>query len=186
MVFIPEFELGILNGWLFFAAYLIIFGVTIFSFSTAIRTRLYDRSLWTKRQKRFTAVGKLFSLINMILFILTPIRLNSPLFILGVGLWAIGLIGLETALINYKNTPLDKPVTTGLYKISRNPQIFGIWIIFAGICFIIGSGISLLLLAGSIIFLHKVVLAEEEACLQQYGASYQSFMDNVSRYFLFF
>ncbi|WP_420631521.1 methyltransferase family protein [Candidatus Leptofilum sp.] len=182
----PELKLGILNGWLFFVAYLAVFGVTMFSFPTAVRARLYDRSLWTKRQRTLSAAGKLFSLANMILFVFSPIRSNSPLLIFGVGLWVLGLFGLETALFNYKNTPLDEPVTTGVYKISRNPQIFSIWIIFAGICFIIGSGLSLLLLAVSIAFLHTLVLAEEEACLKQYGDSYKAYMATVPRYFLFF
>ena len=187
MVFIPEFKLGVLNGWLFFLGYLVIFGVTMSRFKTAVRTRLYDRSLWTSRQKRLTVIGKLFSLANIALFIVSPIRFNSPVFALGVGLWAVGLIGLTTALLNYNQTSLNVPVTKGLYRISRNPQVFSIWVLVIGICIIVGSGLSLLLMAISLIFLHTSVLAEEEACLQRYGASYQAFMDKeVPRYFAFF
>ena len=33
---------------------------------------------------------------------------------------------------------------------------------------------------------HYRLLAEEHACLIQYGSSYQEYMDRVPRYFLFF
>lgn len=82
--------------------------------------------------------------------------------------------------------PLDVPVTKGFYRISRNPQIFSIWVVFLGIGLMIGSGISLLLIAVSFLFLHTSTLAEEKACLEQYGQSYRNFMNSVPRYFLFF
>ena len=186
MDFIPSFKPGLLNGWLFFAGYLVVFGITMFSFSKPVRARLYDRSLWTKKHRILSAIGKLFSLSNMVLFVLNPLRFDSPYFILGVILWALGLIGLVTALWNFNSTPLDVPVTRGIYKISRNPQIFSIYTIFTGICFMIGSGLCLLLLVISVFFLHNLVLAEEESCLQQYGNSYRDFMTRVPRYFLFF
>ncbi|MEM7114887.1 MAG: methyltransferase [Chloroflexota bacterium] len=186
MTFLPEFKLGLASGWLFFVAYLVVFGLTISRFKTAVRARLYDRSLWTKQQQTVTAMGKVFSVVNMVLFVFSPIHFDSPLFVLGVGLWAAGLLGLVTALLNYNATPLDIPVTTGIYKLSRNPQIFTIWVIFLGICFIIGSGLSLLLLAVSAGLLHTAVLAEEAACLKQYGNSYQAYVAAVPRYFLVF
>lgn len=185
MVFIPEFELGILNGWLFFVGYVLVFGATMMRFETAVRTRLYDRSLWTKQQIRLTIIGKLFAFTNIPLFIISPIRFDSPLFAVGAGLWVVGLIGMGMALQNYNNTPLDVPVTTGVYKLSRNPQVFSIWMIFVGICLIIGSGLSLFIMTVSLVFMHTAVLAEEASCLQQYGESYQAFLEDVPRYFLF-
>jgi len=186
MVIIPELEIGLFNGWIPFAVYIIIFGITMACFPKAVRARLYDRSLWTDKQKILTTIGKLFSFTNIVLFFLSPVRFYLPVFIIGTVLWIAGVTGLITALINYRNTSLDVPVTRGLYRISRNPQIFSIWIIFLGICFLIGSGLSLFLFIISLVFLHTSVLAEENACLKQYGDSYRIFMDKVPRYFLFF
>ena len=186
MIFIPDFHIALLNGWIPFTVYLVIFGITMFSFPKEVRLRLYDRSRWTSRQKVLTAVGKLFSLANMVLFVFSPIRFDSPAFFTGCGLWLLGAVMMVTALVNYRNTPMDVPVTRGIYRISRNPQIFSIWLIVLGTCFIIGSGLSLLLMAVSLVFLHTSVLAEEKACLEQYGESYREFMGKVPRYFLFF
>ena len=55
-----------------------------------------------------------------------------------------------------------------------------------GICFIVGSGIALLVLLIAKIFAHFTILAEEEACLRLYGESYKEYMEKVPRYFIFF
>lgn len=185
MVFVPKLALGIIHGWLFFAAYLIVFGITIRIFPEDVRKRLYDRSRWTQKQKTLTAVGKLFTIANLVLFVLSPIRFGTGVFIAGVALWAVGLLALEIALVNYRNTPMDVPVTRGLYRISRNPQIFGVWLLFTGICLIIGSWLSLIIHAVSLVLLHRSVLAEEEACLDQYGDAYRELMRRAPRYFVF-
>jgi protein-S-isoprenylcysteine O-methyltransferase Ste14 len=185
VVLIPDFGFGILNGWLAFAAYLLVFAVTLFSFPGTVRSRLYDRSRWNRQQRILTAVGKVATLANLVLFVLSPLRSGFPIFYVGVGLWCLGLAGLTTARLNYGNTPLNTPVTRGVYRISRNPQVFSIWIIFLGICFMIGSGLSLIIMGFSLVFLHRSVLAEERACLEQYGDAYREYIKRVPRYAMF-
>ncbi len=90
------------------------------------------------------------------------------------------------AIVNFIKTPMNKPVTTGMYKISRHPQDTSIFISFIGICLCIGSWIALLILLISHIFKHYSVLAEEEACVEQYGESYKEYMKKIPRYMLFF
>jgi len=101
-------------------------------------------------------------------------------------LYGIGIIGLVGAMLNYWNTPPDQPVTRGIYKISRHPQIFSLFIIFLGVCMTIGSWPALLALLLSKLFQHFGILAEEQVCLKRYGESYRAYMERVPRYFLFF
>ena len=88
--------------------------------------------------------------------------------------------------MTYRLTPLNSPVTDGLYRISRNPQWVSLVLIFLGTTLMSGSwfvvGIVLLMAAVG----HYRILAEEQSCLAQYGSSYQDYMDRVPRYFLFF
>lgn len=186
MVLIPDYSFGIFNGWLIFFIYIAVFSTTVFTFPKEVRARLYDRSLWNPRQKALTIIGKSLTLVNLVLIVMSPIRLLFPFFHLGILLWGCGVIGLVLSLITYGRTPMGTPVIGGLYKISRNPQVFSIWILFIGICFAIGSGISLILMGLSLIFLHQSILAEEKSCIEQYGESYKSYMENCPRYFLFF
>jgi len=99
-------------------------------------------------------------------------------------LFALGLAGFVIALFNFKNAPLDQPVTRGLYRISRHPQQLMFFISFLGICVAIGSWLALFIQIVSSLFLHSRILAEEKACLERYGDSYRDYMKRVPRYFL--
>jgi protein-S-isoprenylcysteine O-methyltransferase Ste14 len=109
-------------------------------------SRLFDRSGWSVKQRAFTILGKVFSLACLILIILTPLKINASTFIVGVIWYVIGLAGLVVAMLNFKDTPLDQPVTRGIYKISRHPQIFSLFIVFLGVCISIGSWAALFVL----------------------------------------
>jgi protein-S-isoprenylcysteine O-methyltransferase Ste14 len=186
MELIPALEIGWLNGWILLAFEFLIQGFLLLSFPKEVAARLFDRSDWSVNQRVFTIIGKVFSLACLILIILTPLKINSIVFIVGLILYVIGLSGLVTAMLTYKNIPLSQPVTKGIYKISRHPQIVSLFIIFLGICVAIGSWVAIFMLMMSKLFQHFGILAEEEVCLRQYGESYRAFMERVPCYFLFF
>ena len=186
MKFIPRFGLGWLNGWFPLLIYVSIQAIVAFSCPKEVRARLIDRKEWTRQQKVFTVIGKLCSLINIIILFISPLTIGSAEFLIGIFFYFIGIITLSTAIINFKNAPLTKPIITGLYKISRNPQIVSIYIIFLGLILMIGSGISLIILLGSITGSHFSILGEEKRLKEQYGDSYLEFKKKVPRYFIFF
>jgi protein-S-isoprenylcysteine O-methyltransferase Ste14 len=101
-------------------------------------------------------------------------------------LYIAGLVGLAVAMVNFKDTPLDQPVTKGVYKISRHPQIVSLSVLFLGISLAIGSWAALLTLLLSRFFQHFGILAEEEVCLRRYGEPYRAYLTRIPRYFLFF
>ncbi|MFX1316170.1 MAG: methyltransferase family protein [Promethearchaeota archaeon] len=186
MDFLPKFSFGLLNGWIYFVFYLIIFILLMSTCSREIKKRLYDRSLWDKKTKIITAIGKLFSFANIIMIFLGVIQFGTVEFIIGTVLYSVGLIGLGIAITNYRNAPLDKPITSGLYKISRNPQMIMIYIMFTGMILVIASWINLIFLSITIICAHFSIIGEEKALIEQYGVSYKEYKEKVPRYFLFF
>lgn len=186
MELIPRLEIGWLNGWILLALEFLIQGLLLLVFSKDVVSRLFDRSGWNKKQRSFTIIGKVFSLACLILILLTPLNINSGVFIVGLFLYTIGITGLVVAMLNFKDTPPDQPVTQGIYKISRHPQIVALFIIFLGICVAIGSWLALFALILSKLLQHFGILAEEEICLGQYGESYLNYMKQIPRYFLFF
>ncbi len=186
MRFSPTLELGVLNGWLYFSLYLLIFGITLKSCSGEVRKRLYDRSLWDKRTKIIVKIGKLFSLVNIILIIFGVLAVDNPEFYIGNLLFILGLTILVLAIIHYRDAALDKPITRGLYRYSRNPQVTGIFIVFLGMVLVIGSWLNVILLSIAIISSHFGILGEEASLEKQYGESYIEFKKVVPRYFLFF
>lgn len=186
MEFIPEIGLGLLNGWLPLGFFYTIFGILLIAFPKSVVARLYDRSGWTQTQRYISVFGKLFMFSWIFLVIFTPLNISQSAFVLGILVYLVGLVGMVVALVNYKDAPLDQPVMEGLYKISRNPQQVTILIAFLGISLMVGSWLAVIILGIGAVFAHVRVLAEERACLEQYGSSYASYLEKVPRYFLFF
>jgi len=185
--FIPKLELGWFNGWIFLMVHVVLQAIFILTCSKEVKVRLFDRGTgWTKTQKTFTLIGKIFGLINIILIILSPLKFGSIEFIIGLIIFLIGLTGLVISILNFKNAPFDKPITTGLYKVSRNPQIITVYIIILGYTLLIGSWLSMILLFFSFMGQHFSLLGEERRLTEQYGDSYLEYKKKVPRYFLFF
>ena len=186
MTLFPELGLGWINGWILLAFEVLVQVSVLVFFPKNVVKRLFDRSGWNRKQRIYLLLGKVFSLICLVFIILTSLNIGSNLLFLGLILYAIGILGLVVSMFNFKNTPPDQPVTEGLYKVSRHPQIVSLFLIFAGICLAIGSWVALFALIVSRVLQHFSILAEEEVCLKQYGEPYQQFLQEVPRYFLFF
>jgi len=184
MELIPALEIGWGNGWVLLALLYLVYGFLLLVFPKDMTTRLYeyDRSSWSRRQRAFYVIGKLFVLVYFTLVILTPLKTGAVVFIPGIILFVLGLGGFVIALVNFRNTPLDQPVARGLYRISRHPQVFMLFILALGICMAIGSWPALFILLLSSLFGRARTLAEEEACLERYGDSYRAYMKRVPRY----
>jgi len=183
MELMPILEIGWLNGWILLAFEFLIQGFLLLIFPKTVVSRLFDRSGWSEKQKVFTIIGKAFSLVCLILIVLTPLKINSNVFIIGLVFYAVGLAGLVVAMMNFKDTPLNQPVIKGVYKISRHPQIVALFILFFGICIAIGSWAALFMLVVSKVWQHFGILAEEEVCLTRYGEAYGDYLKRVPRYF---
>ncbi|MCK5647222.1 MAG: hypothetical protein KAH97_10600 [Anaerolineales bacterium] len=186
MEFFPELKIGLFNGWLPLVLFYAVFGILLAIFPKDVVSRLYERSGWTRGMRIMRAFGLIFIFSWFLLAIFTPLKEGSPVFIIGGLIYALGLICFVIALFNYRDTPLDRPVTKGLYKISRNPQHVTLFLSFLGISIAIGSWIATLLISIGIVLGHMRILTEEKACLDQYGDAFKSYMEQVARYFVFF
>jgi protein-S-isoprenylcysteine O-methyltransferase Ste14 len=187
MELFPNLEIGFHYGWILLGFLYLTQGLLLLTFPKAVVARLfeYDRSKWSKKHRIYFVIGKSLAFVCLILIIFTPLKTESNLFIPGIVTYALGMAGFSTALIDYKNTPLDRPVTQGIYRITRHPQVFSLFILTLGICMATGSWLVLFMLVLSALFNHSRNLEEEKACLERYGESYSNYMKRVRRYFLF-
>jgi len=181
-----DFGLGLLNGWIY---------VLIFGLINLILMKIYPRH-YTKRLftlPTFTnARGKIISVvyavmlnITMIATCLLPIN-SGMLFAVGTTVYIASIICVIAALYVYGQNVPSKPVTKGIYKISRHPQqvftcfmFIGIGILLANI-FICVSGLLQLIL------LYPSMLAQEKFCIEKYGEDYEKYLLATPRYFLLF
>ncbi|MFX1602554.1 MAG: methyltransferase family protein [Promethearchaeota archaeon] len=187
MELFPALELGLYNGWILLVVLVAAEGLMFLLYPREVVSRLtdFDRSKWSKSQRISFAIGKTFSLICIILIVLTPLKLGTIGLGLGIAIFALGLTGLAASVITFRRTSLDIPVTTGPYRFSRHPQQVSLFIILTGISIAIGSWVAFLVLILSRLLNSAGDRAEEQACLEYYGDSYREYMERVPRYLLF-
>ena len=186
MALFPPLSIGWLNGWIpvliFYGSFLVL--LRIFPKETV--ERLYDDTGWTIDQARPAKIGLPFALTALILILFTPLKIELPIFLIGLIVTLIGQTGFIWSLLSFNKTPLGEPVTQGLYKISRNPQWVSFAVVMIGLSLMVGSWTVLGLLLVRVIMNHFRILGEEKALEIQYGESYLTYKSNVPRYLLFF
>ena len=85
-------------------------------------------------------------------------------------------------LLSFYTTSIDKPITKGVYNISRNPMYVGNFFANVGITMACLSWVFLLVTIVAIILENNIVTGEEITCLKLYGDSYREYMNRTSRW----
>lgn len=178
-------HIGLWNAWI------PSFGLVIlqFLFMGLYRTagkRATDTSWYTPSDKIHARWSFFWQAAILLLSLFVPLQLDTFFFLIGGVLFLLALIGFLAAFIAYKQTPSDKTVTKGVYKLSRNPMYFFFSVGMLGAC-IASASLWLLFTTGMLIYeTHLVILGEERYCAAQYGQEYLSYKAHTPRYFLFF
>jgi protein-S-isoprenylcysteine O-methyltransferase Ste14 len=186
MTIFPRLSLTWLNGWIPVLVFYGIFLIILKVFPKETVDRLYDDAGWTLEVARPARIGLPFALVALILILFTPLKVDQPIFWIGLALALVGEAGFLYSLHSFNVTPAGEPVTKGLYQISRNPQWVTFALVMIGFSFMVGSWTVLALLAVRIVMNHYRILGEERALAKQYGEPYQAYLESVPRYLIFF
>jgi len=140
-----------------------------------------DRSLSDNEKKLLNIYSVLFfAIIAYSIFV--PLELDTIWFYVGLIIYLLGVIIETIAMINFFTTAVDKPINKGIYRFSRNPMYFGIFLIFLGTSIACVSLIFFLLTTVFMILSHLVVVYEERFCIQEYGNVYQEYLNRIPRW----
>ena len=184
MSLIPEFELGLWNAWILMLSF----------FLMVIPLWVLDRlrgqkgsgrpDTWplNETEKKLDRIALLISLTYFIYSVFLPLKLGTAWLYLGLLVYLFGCIFGFVAAANLNNTPLDRPATKGLYRISRNPVYLGMSLSFIGIGIACASWLWLLLGAVGLILQNFLLDAEERWCLEKYGGAYREYMNRTPRW----
>ena len=185
MSLIPAFELGLWNAWIFMI-YLIFINVLPFLLSGW----LIDKEVVKKgsdaplneTEKRISSIISFLFIALIAYSIFLPLELGTVWFFAGFLIYLLGAIIETIAIQNFFTTPVDKPVTKGVYRFSRNPIYFSMFLIFGGTGIACASWVFLLITAVFIILVHTGIVSEERSCLQKYGNAYREYMNRTPRW----
>ena len=180
MSFVPAFELGLWNAWLFMVPSLLFMLLSLFLFkekgAPAPSMRL------SKTKLSFCLLSKFIYFAAVIYSVFLPLESGTIWFCMGLPITLIGLVGNMMTVANWASTPVGKPVTRGLYRFSRHPIYVTEVLLLVGVS--IASASWVFLLFPIIIGLGAVyfIKMEEAQCIGHYGNAYREYMNMTPRW----
>lgn len=137
-------------------------------------------------------------------YTIVPVELVSILFQLqlwavsalcwaGVGVAAVGdaifILAMTTMRDSWRAgiSESDKTalVTTGIYRISRNPAFLGFDLMYLGLLIAFFNPVHLVFAAFAMTMLHLQILQEEQFLTRSFGREYAEYKKRAGRYFIF-
>jgi len=178
-----EISIGWDYAWWFPAIYILI---------TIVIMIIYGMD-FTKRFFRLPGArfkGKLPTIFSSTVFsrgimayaVFVPLQTGTTWFWIGVSIFSISTILSAIAMVNFATTQNDRPVTKGMYRISRHP------IQVLAIIMLIGIGlvtVSWIIIAASLLLVfisYPTFLMQERSCLEMYGRAYGEYMSRTPRW----
>lgn len=114
--------------------------------------------------------------------IFVPFQTGTAWMWTGLGLFIIGLAILVQATLAVSGTPVDKPFTSGVYRISRHPMYLSMMFVYLGVSIAAASWLFFLVTVITFFLQRYQMIKEEHFCLEQFGESYAAFMDRTPRW----
>jgi len=119
---------------------------------------------------------------TVIYSIFLPLKIGTVWLYIGLAIFALALAMTLITTVGFAATPLDEPVTKGVYRISRHPIYLSGFLLYIGIGISTASWIILLCAILWIVLFHIVLPSEEHFLLEKYGDSYREYMNKTPRW----
>jgi protein-S-isoprenylcysteine O-methyltransferase Ste14 len=182
MSFIPIFELGIWNAWIFMVGFLIPPVLSILYGKGNEASKRWAVSVPIKGEKILNVISTVIFVIGFIYSIFLPLQLGKVWFFIGLVIFLIALVISLSASFYARANPANKPFTKGPYFFSRHPLYVAETLIFISITIASVSWVFLVLTVIIQMFHMIYAPAEEQFCLKRYGKDYLEYMERTPRW----
>jgi protein-S-isoprenylcysteine O-methyltransferase Ste14 len=177
---IPAFEIGLWNAWMFIAPLVILW---IAGVKFIFKRRMPEGDMDESGKDRIISMVMVVMMFALYIYsIFLPFRIGTIWFLIGSVIYAVGIILLIVTMIDFITTPMNEPVTKGLYRFSRNPMFMGFFIVLIGVGIACVSWVYLL---GTLIFILTVASltpVEEKMTLEHYGKAYEEYIKRTPKW----
>ena len=186
MSFVPAFEVGLWNAWIFM----------VFLLATSFLPSLIDKEKMEKRMEGDPAWGEL-NKTTKIVFVIThimimpftfiysiflPLKLDTLWYFVGLSIYLLGLVISLLFGISFAKAPLGEPIRNGVFSISRHPGYLSFFLVCIGIGIACSSWVYLLCAFVWIVSLNFGVIEEEHNLIEKYGDAYKEYMNRTPRW----
>ena len=182
MSLIPEFQIGLWNGWILSAIFLVAnYSIMFTAPKENVKEMMDQVKHANKKEKRINIFSMTLYIGIMICSIFLPLKLGTTWFYVGLALFVIGMSFTIPEVQLFFRKP-GQPLTKGFYRISRHPIYVMVDICWIGIGIATASWVLLALIVFYMILLHFLMLAEERVCLEKYEDAYREYMNKTPRW----
>ena len=184
MTLVPAFEVGVWNAWIFM----------IWPWVDMLAIRLvgsdvYQRASGLPSEMKTSHRYRVVSYVSMAVdtmavaySIFLPLKLGTIWFYAGLVIFLTGLVVLTAATVNFARTPMDVPVTRGMYHYSRHPLYLASLLIYLSVGIASASWVFLLVFFVQAVSIRIAAVGEERYCLEKYGEAYREYIDKTPRW----
>jgi hypothetical protein len=175
-----EFTFDLWSGGIFIIFLLL---PNIYFFNSRFKERTVYPTLELTRNERFIETTEgILRIPTFVYPFFLSLKFELDIFLLGLSITLLGMILYYFMWISIFTTPLDQPVTTGLFKFSRHPGHLIPFIIFVGLSICTFSLLYFFVSTVFVIFHCLNSLNEEKRELLKYGESYQNYVEKTPRW----
>ena len=178
----PAFEIGLWNAWVLVLPYLLIVYGLSFLIADRESPLLSGWPPYTQKEKRVLGIVMVSYYALWIYSIFLPLDVGAAWFYVGFPIYLLGIVFVTMGVVNFATTPLDEPVTKGIFRISRNPMYLGFTLVYIGVGLACASWIALVVAMVSVILWPILITPEGRFCPEKYGDAYREYMKKAPRY----
>jgi len=184
MSLVPAFQIGVWNAWIFMIwPWVDMLAVRLVGSDVYRRASGLPSEMKTSRQYRVVSyVSMVVDTMAVAYSIFLPLKLGTGWFYAGLAIFLTGLAVLAVATVNFARTPMDVPITRGLYHYSRHPMYLASLLIYFSVGIASASWVFLLIFVVQSASIRIAAIKEERFCLEKYGEAYREYIDKTSRW----
>jgi len=184
MSLVPAFQIGVWNAWIFVIwPWVDMLAIRLVGADVYRRASGLPSEMKTSRQYRVVSYASMVVDTMAVAYsIFLPLKLGTIWFYAGLAIFLIGLGVLTAATVNFATTPMDVPVTKGIYHYSRHPLYLASLLIYFSVGIASSSWVFLLVLVVQSVSIRIAAIEEERFCLEKYGDAYREYMDRTPRW----
>ena len=179
MSLIPEFKIGLWNAWIF-TTYLFLF-VPLY-FLTHLKDRDAQEQFFPEDGEKIDSLQNSGRAFVFVYPVFLPLKTGTLWFTIGLPVIIIGMVLYASVYVTMLRTPLDKPLTTGIYRFSRHPGHVTPYIVFLGISIACASWLFFVNATAFIIMHCITAIPEERHDLERYGDAYKNYAHRTPRW----
>jgi len=184
MLLVPAFKIGVWNAWIFMIwPWVDMLAVRLVGSDVYRRASGLPSEMKTSHRYRVVSyVSMAVDTMAVAYSIFLPLKLGTICFYAGLSIFLLGLVVLAAATVNFATTPMDVPITRGIYHYSRHPLYLASLLIYLSVGIASASWVFLLVFFVQSVSIRIAAVGEERYCLDKYGDAYREYIDKTPRW----